>query len=56
MLGTMWTSDGVRTESGPEKTGLFIQIEVRTVQIKNRTQTGPQDPYLKTENEERFTV
>ena len=43
------TFNGIRTGSGPEKTGLFMQIEVRTLQIKNRTQTGPQDPFLKTD-------
>ena len=51
-------SDGVRTGSGPEKTGLFIQIEVRTVQIKVRTQSGPifsriTKPFVHSEHESK---
>ena len=34
-------SDGVRIGSGPEKSGLSMKMEVRVMEIKIRTQTGP---------------
>ena len=45
------TSDGVRIGSGPEKSGFFIKIEVRTFKIKIRTQTGPKDALVNVQNQ-----
>ena len=45
------TRDGVRIGSGPEKSGLSMKMEVRVIEIKIRTQTGPKNGLFLLQND-----